>query len=133
MASLEEGNLYDLVIKYPVSFGRTKLSSVKLTGSFLGPSIIRKSINPDIDTIWWGISNEEASIDDPIKDMNINDLKFYVFTDMEENTIAIAEEWIQSYAGSGNDFKFEIKNITISQKLLAIKKLKELGITMVEL
>lgn len=133
MASLEEGNLYDLVIKYPVSFGRTKLNSVKLTGSFLGPSIIRKNISPEIDTIWWGISNEEASIDDPIKDMNINDLKFYVFTDMEENTIAIAEEWIQSYSGSGNDFKFEIKNITISQKLLVVKKLKELGITMVEL
>lgn len=132
MVKMEQGNTYDVVLKYPESLGSTKLNNLKLIGEFLGPDFIRQTIKPEIDTIWFNIKNE-ASVDDVIKNLNINDLVFYLFTDTYNNKIALAKEWVSDFKTSGNDYTFKVTNITIEEKMLLIKTLKKLNITITEL
>lgn len=129
---MEKGSTYDVIIKYPESIGSVKLNDLKLVGEFLGPDVIRQTIVPEIDTIWFNIKNE-AGVDDVIKDLNINDLTFYLFTDIYNNKRALAREWISEYTVSGNDYTFKVSNITVEQKMLLIKTLKNLKMTVTEL
>ena len=89
---MEKGSTYDVIIKYPESIGSVKLNDLKLVGEFLGPDVIRQTIVPEIDTIWFNIKNE-AGVDDVVKDLNINDLTFYLFTDIYNNKRSLAREW----------------------------------------
>ena len=75
----------------------------------------------------------EAGVDDVVKDLNINDLTFYLFTDIYNNKRALAREWISEYTVSGNDYTFKVSNITVEQKMLLIKTLKNLKMTVTEL
>ena len=129
---MEKGSTYDVIIKYPESIGSVKLNDLKLVGEFLGPDVIRQTIVPEIDTIWFNIKNE-AGVDDVVKDLNINDLTFYLFTDIYNNKRALAREWITEYKVSGNDYTFKVSNITVEQKMLLIKTLKNLKMTVTEL
>ena len=129
---MEKGNTYDVIIKYPESIGSVKLNDLKLVGEFLGPDVIRQTLVPEIDTIWFNIKNE-AGVDDVVKDLNINDLTFYLFTDIYNNKRALAREWISEYTVSGNDYTFKVSNITVEQKMLLIKTLKNLKMTVTEL
>lgn len=129
---MEKGSTYDVIIKYPESIGSVKLNDLKLVGEFLGPDVIRQTIVPEIDTIWFNIKNE-AGVDDVVKDLNINDLTFYLFTDIYNNKRALAREWISEYTVSGNDYTFKVSNITVEQKMLLIKTLKNLKMTVTEL
>ena len=56
-----------------------------------------------------------------------------MFKDINNKNVILAKEWISSYTEAGNDFKFEVKNITIEQKMVLIKRLKELGIVATEI
>lgn len=129
---MEKGSTYDVIIKYPESIGSVKLNDLKLVGEFLGPDVLRQTIVPEIDTIWFNIKNE-AGVDDVVKDLNINDLTFYLFTDIYNNKRALAREWISEYTVSGNDYTFKVSNITVEQKMLLIKTLKNLKMTVTEL
>ena len=129
---MEKGSTYDVIIKYPESIGSVKLNDLKLVGEFLGPDVLRQTLVPEIDTIWFNIKNE-AGVDDVIKDLNINDLTFYLFTDIYNNKRALAREWISEYTVSGNDYTFKVSNITVEQKMLLIKTLKNLKMTVTEL
>ncbi len=129
---MEKGSTYDVIIKYPESIGSVKLNDLKLVGEFLGPDVIRQTLVPEIDTIWFNIKNE-AGVDDVVKDLNINDLTFYLFTDIYNNKRALAREWISEYTVSGNDYTFKVSNITVAQKMLLIKTLKNLKMTVTEL
>lgn len=129
---MEKGSTYDVIIKYPESIGSVKLNDLKLVGEFLGPDVIRQTLVPEIDTIWFNIKNE-AGVDDVVKDLNINDLTFYLFTDIYNNKRALAREWISEYTVSGNDYTFKVSNITVEQKMLLIKTLKNLKMTVTEL
>ena len=129
---MEKGSTYDIIIKYPESIGSVKLNDLKLVGEFLGPDVIRQTLVPEIDTIWFNIKNE-AGVDDVVKDLNINDLTFYLFTDIYNNKRALAREWISEYTVSGNDYTFKVSNITVEQKMLLIKTLKNLKMTVTEL
>ena len=129
---MEKGSTYDVIIKCPESIGSVKLNDLKLVGEFLGPDVIRQTIVPEIDTIWFNIKNE-AGVDDVVKDLNINDLTFYLFTDIYNNKRALAREWISEYTVSGNDYTFKVSNITVEQKMLLIKTLKNLKMTVTEL
>ena len=129
---MEKGSTYDVIIKYPESIGSVKLNDLKLVGEFLGPDVIRQTLVPEIDTIWFNIKNE-AGVDDVVKDLNINDLTFYLFTDIYNNKRAVAREWISEYTVSGNDYTFKVSNITVEQKMLLIKTLKNLKMTVTEL
>ena len=129
---MEKGSTYDIIIKYPESIGSVKLNDLKLVGEFLGPDVIRQTLVPEIDTIWFNIKNE-AGVDDVVKDLNINDLTFYLFTDIYNNKRALAREWISEFTVSGNDYTFKVSNITVEQKMLLIKTLKNLKMTVTEL
>ena len=129
---MEKGSTYDVIIKYPESIGSVKLNDLKLVGEFLGPDVLRQTLVPEIDTIWFNIKNE-AGVDDIVKDLNINDLTFYLFTDIYNNKRALAREWISEYTVSGNDYTFKVSNITVEQKMLLIKTLKNLKMTVTEL
>lgn len=129
---MEKGSTYDVIIKYPESIGSVKLNDLKLVGEFLGPDVLRQTLVPEIDTIWFNIKNE-AGVDDVVKDLNINDLTFYLFTDIYNNKRALAREWISEYTVSGNDYTFKVSNITVEQKMLLIKTLKNLKMTVTEL
>ena len=129
---MEKGSTYDVIIKYPESIGSVKLNDLKLVGEFLGPDVLRQTLVPEIDTIWFNIKNE-AGVDDVVKDLNINDLTFYLFTDIYNNKRALAREWISEYTVSGNDYTFKVSNITVEQKMLLINTLKNLKMTVTEL
>ena len=127
---MNKGNVYNIVVKYPNSLGGVKFTD--LLGEFIGPDIIRNTMEPNIDLIWFNIQSE-AQVGDIVKVLNINDLVFYVFKDINNKNVILAKEWISSYTEAGNDFKFEVKNITIEQKMALIKRLKELGIVAIEI
>lgn len=129
---MNKGNVYNIVVKYPNSLGGVKFTDLKLLGEFIGPDIIRNTMEPNIDLIWFNIQSE-AQVGDIVKVLNINDLVFYVFKDINNKNVILAKEWISSYTEAGNDFKFEVKNITIEQKMVLIKRLKELGIVTTEI
>ena len=69
----------------------------------------------------------------PMLVVNKKYLVFYVFKDINNKNVILAKEWISSHTEAGNDFKFEVKNITIEQKMVLIKRLKELGIIATEI
>ena len=52
---------------------------------------------------------------------------------INNKNVILAKEWMASFTEAGNDFKFEVKNITIEQKMVLIKRLKELGIVATEI
>ena len=54
---MNKGNVYNIVVKYPNSLGGVKFTDLKLLGEFIGPDIIRNTMEPNIDLIWFNIQN----------------------------------------------------------------------------
>ena len=96
---MEKGSTYDVIIKYPESIGSVKLNDLKLVGEFLGPDVIRQTIVPEIDTIWFNIKNE-AGVDFVMsfkkKKKCLNDFIFSgtVGCECTEETYALVKSWL---------------------------------------
>lgn len=123
------GNTYDLFLKYPVALGGTKRNNLKLVAKTIGINFV--STIQDVITLHSSVL-QEASTSDIIHSMKLTELEFLVFTDIENNNLVVATEYIRSYIESGNNYKFEIKNISINEKMVVLKTLRNLGFTVTE-
>lgn len=129
MSKLEKGNVYDLVLKYPQSLGGVKKTNLKLIGEFIGTTILRDY--GDVITTHFNVK-QEAPIEDVIHQSKIEEMLFYLFEDLEKNKVILSDEYISTSEASGSDYNFRAVNITVTQKMLLIRKMKELNIKVVE-
>lgn len=126
---MEKGNVYDLYLKYPLSLGGVKRNNLRLVGSAIGTTFVSSIAN-----VIGQHQNvlEEASASDIIHSFKIQDMEFLIFTDVENNNIVLATEYIRNYEVSGNNYKFEVRNVSINDKMIILKELKKLGFTVTE-
>ncbi len=129
MVKLEKGNVYDVILKYPQSLGGIKKTNLKLLGEFIGTSILRDY--GDVITTHFNVK-QEATSEDTIHQSKLEEMLFYLFEDLEKNKVILSDEYIVEAAVSGNDYNFKAINITVTQKMLLIKKMRELNIKVVE-
>lgn len=129
LEKLEKGNVYDVVLKYPQSLGGIKKTNLKLLGEFIGTSILRDY--GDVITTHFNVK-QEAPIDDEIHQSRMEEMLFYLFEDLEKNKVILSDEYISNVEVSGSDYNFKAINITVTQKMLLIRKMKELNIKVVE-
>lgn len=127
---MEKGNVYDLYLKYPISLGGVKRNNLRLVSSAIGTTFVN-NFGTNVIGQHQNVL-EEASANDIIHGLKIQDMEFLIFTDIENNTIVLATEYIRNYETSGNNYKFEVKNVNINEKMIILKELKKLGFTVTE-